>query len=301
MKKLKPPFHVLPVMATLVGLLAGASAYAEGHYVAGVEGIQAASAPPPGDYYLAYLVHYDIDNFRVPGSDAKLPGSNTGSVTALANRFIKITNVKVFGADYGFEAIVPVIRTSLDIHAVGLRDSGTGIGDVYLGPLVLAWHGIRWDSVAAAGIWLDTASTSSPGAPGKGYKSAMLTGGGTYYFDQEKSVTGSVLFRYERHGRKASGVRPGDQLSMEWGIGKNFGQYSLGVVGYSQWQLGNDSGAQVSQGNSQRHAVGLEVNYPAAAAGVFLKGAFYKEFSVRGGSGAEPAGSLFRVTVVKPF
>ena len=51
MKKLKPPFHVLPVMATLVGLLAGASAYAEGHYVAGVEGIQAASAPPPGDYY----------------------------------------------------------------------------------------------------------------------------------------------------------------------------------------------------------------------------------------------------------
>ncbi|WP_143218425.1 transporter, partial [Acidovorax sp. T1m] len=94
---------------------------------------------------------------------------------------------------------------------------------------------------------------------------------------------------------------PGDQLSMEWGVGKNFGQYSLGVVGYSQWQLGNDSGAQVSQGNSQRHAVGLEVNYPVAAAGVFLKGAFYKEFSVRGGSGAEPAGNLFRVTVVKPF
>jgi len=123
-------------------------------------------------------------------------------------------------------------------------------------------------------VWLDTSSTSSPGVPGKGYKSAMLTRRRTYYFDQERSVTGSVLFRYERHGRKASGVRPGNQLSMEWGIGKNFGQSSLGVVGYSLWQLGNDPGAQVVQGNSQRHAVGLGVNYPVAAAGVFLKGAF---------------------------
>ena len=40
--------------------LACHTAQAGGHYVPGVEGIQAASVPPPGDYYLGYMVHYNI-------------------------------------------------------------------------------------------------------------------------------------------------------------------------------------------------------------------------------------------------
>lgn len=87
-------------------------------------------------------------------------------------------------------------------------------------------------------VWLDTSSTSSPRVPGKGYKSAMLTRGRTYYFDQERSVTGSVLFRYERHGRKASGVRPGNQLSMEWGIGKNLRAVFAGRGGLQPMAIG---------------------------------------------------------------
>jgi hypothetical protein len=49
------------------------------------------------------------------------------------------------------EAIVPVMRTSLTINAAGISDSRSGVGDVYLGPLVLGWHGPQWDAVAAAG------------------------------------------------------------------------------------------------------------------------------------------------------
>ena len=285
-------------LALAAALLAGA-AHAEGHYVTGVEGLQGSSVPPAGNYYLGYLVNYDINSFRAP-NDTKLKGD--GKVTALVNRFVKITDTKVLGADYGFETIIPVIRTSLDIKAAALNDSDTGVGDVYVGPLVLGWHGPQWDAVAAAGLWLDTASHNTPVAAGKGYKSTMLTGGVTYYFDPAKSVSGSALFRFERHGKNDAGIRPGNQLSLEWGVGKNLGAYQLGVVGYSQWQLSEDSGPGANNLKSSKHALGAEVVYPVPGAGMFLKGAFYKEYSVEGGGGAPSAkGNMLRVTLVKAF
>lgn len=281
--------------------LAPVAALAEGHYVPGVEGIQAASVPPPGLYYLGYLVNYDIGSFRAPGSSSNLPGHNTGTVTALANRVVWISNTKLLGADYGMEAIVPVMRTSLTINAAGISDSRSGVGDVYVGPLVLGWHGQQWDAVAAAGIWLDNASTSHPASPGKGFKSTMLTGGATYYFDAAKTVTGSALMRFERNGRNDAGFRPGNQVTMEWGLGKNFGTVQAGLVGYSQWQVSDDSGAGASTHRSSRHAVGAEVVYPIPSAGVFLKAAAYKEVRAEAGTGAYPKGSLVRFTIVKAF
>ena len=292
-------FNTKTAALALVAALAGGAAQAEGHYVTGVEGLQGSSVPPAGNYYLGYLVHYDINGFQAPDSKGGIGGS--GQVTALANRLVKITDSKILGADYGFETIIPVLRTSVKVGPLDASDSG--VGDVYLGPLVLGWHGAQWDAVAAAGLWLDTASSTlgDPTSPGKGYQSTMLTGGLTYYFDQQKSISGSALFRYEYNGKKDNGVRPGDQLSLEWGLGKNYGAYSLGVVGYSQWQLSDDKGAAATPGKAERHALGAELVYPVPGAGLFLKGAAYQEFSVHGGSGPEPKGRLLRLSLVKPF
>lgn len=289
----------IPTALALAAALLVGAAHAEGHYVTGVEGLQGSSVPPAGNYYLGYLVNYDINSFRTP-NDANLNGE--GTVTALVNRFVKITDTKVLGADYGFETIIPVMRKSLNVG--GFDGSDTGVGDVYVGPLVLGWHGAQWDAVAAAGMWLDTASNSStdPSLPGNGYKSTMLTGGVTYYFDPAKSISGSALFRFERHGKKDNGVRPGNQLSLEWGVGKNLGAYQLGVVGYSQWQLSEDSGPGANNQKSSKHALGAEVVYPVPGAGMFLKGAVYKEYNVEGGGGSPIAkGNMYRATLVKAF
>ncbi|OZI77099.1 SphA family protein [Bordetella genomosp. 12] len=292
------------ITATLMALssaLAISNAQADGHYVPGVEGIQAASAPPPGMYYVGYLLNYDIEDFRAPGSSSNLPGHNTGTVTALANRFVWMTNQKFLGADYGMEAIVPVIRTSLTVNAAGISDSRSGVGDIYLGPLLLGWHGTQWDAVAAAGMWLDNGSTSHPASPGKGYKSTMLTAGMTYYFDTAKTYTASALMRYELNRSNSDGYRAGDQMTLEWGLGKSFGAVSAGLVGYSQWQMRDDRGSGATSDKASRHAIGAELVYPIASAGLVLKGAFYKEVSATAGSGALPKGSLARLTLVKAF
>ena len=292
-------FAAAAVLA-LLGGVAPLAAQAEGHYVPGVEGTQAASVPPPGFYYLGYLVHYDIDSFRAPGSSTNLPGTNSGKVTALANRFVWMTGHKVLGADYGVEAIVPVLRTSLDIGAAGLSDRQTGMGDIYVGPLVLGWHGAQWDAVAAAGMWLDNASTSHPASAGKGFKSTMLTGGLTYYFDSAKSISGSALMRFERHGKTDAGFRHGNQATIEWGLAKAFGPVQAGIVGYSQWQTNNDTGPGASANKSSRHALGAELVYPLAP-GTALKGAVYKELRAEAGTGPQPKGTLLRLTLVKAF
>ena len=283
--------------AAALALLVAAGAQAEGHYVPGVEGMQGPSVPPPGVYYLGYLVSYDISSLRAPGSSDAIPGRNKGSVTALANRLVWVTNHKFLGADYGIETIIPVMRTSLDF--ANSKDSG--VGDVYVGPLVLGWHGPQWDALAAAGMWLDTASTREPASPGKGFKSTMLTGGLTYYFDGAKTITGSALARYEFNSRKDNGIRPGQQLTVEWGLGKSFGTFSAGLVGYSQWQTTNDNGVGASDDKSSVHAVGAEVVYPIPSAGVFLKAAAYKEVSAKGGTNPQPKGSLVRFSLVKAF
>lgn len=286
--------------AALCAALGCATAQAGGHYVPGVEGLQAASAPPPGNYYLGYLVNYSIGSLRAPGTDSDIPGHNTGTVTALANRLVKITSHKVLGADYGFETIIPVMRTSLTFNAAGISDSRSGVGDVYVGPLVLGWHGERWDAVAAAGMWLDVGDDDHPASPGQGYKSTMLTAGATYYLDAAKTISASALSRFERNGKK-DGFRPGNQLSLEWGIGKSFGTWQAGIVGYDQWQLTEDSGTGASQDKYSRHAVGAEAVYPVPGAGLFLKGAVYKEYRAEAGTAPQSKGSLVRVSLVKAF
>lgn len=280
---------------------AASVAQAGGHYVPGVEGIQAASVPPPGNYYLGYLVDYNINELRAPGSSNTIPGYNKGTVTALANRFVRITSTKLLGADYGYELIVPVIRKSLTFNAAGISDTGSGVGDVFLSPLVLGWHGSNWDAVAAAGLWLDNASSDKPGSPGNGYKSTMLTAGGTYYFDATKSWSGSALLRFETNSTMSNDFKPGNQVTMEWGIGKALGAVQVGLVGYDQWQTSNDSGPGATSDHAERHAVGAEVVYPLMDKGVILKAAYYDEYSAKGGSNPQAKGSTLRFTFVKAF
>ncbi len=290
------------VSAALLIAFGGLSAaHAAGHYVAGVEGIQAASVPPPGTYYLGYAVNYSIDSLRTPGSSNDLPGNNTGTVSALANRLVWISQTKVLGADFGMETIVPVLRKSLTFNAAGISESKSGVGDVYLGPLVLGWHGPRWDAVAAAGVWLNSGSDSTPASAGNGYKSTMLTGGATYYFDEAKSLSGSALMRYEINTTNRTGFKPGQQVSLEWGFGKAMGPVQVGLVGYDQWQVSDDSGTGASSNRSARHAIGGEVVYPLMSSGVILKAALYKEYSATAGTAPEPKGTLLRFTLVKAF
>lgn len=270
-----------------------------GHYAAGIEGLKAASAPPAGTYYRGYLVHYDIDSVQGPGGD-KLPGDNTGTVTALANRFIWITDKKFLGADYGMEAIVVGQRNSFDFRGLGFDETEAGVGDVFLGPVILAWHGQQWDSVFAAGYWFDTGDYSSinPVSIGKGFGSTMLTLGGAWHVNEARTWSLSALSRYEiKTEQDETDVTPGDSWLVEWGISHQLAEgLDVALVGYDGWQLESDRGGN---GNAkvEQHAVGAEVAAVVPAIGAMLTGAVYTEYSNEN----RPEGELFRMSLTKRF
>ncbi|WP_100639050.1 SphA family protein [Marinobacter salexigens] len=288
---------------TLAGLLAAAplsspALAANGHYVPGVEGIGGSAVPPPGVYYRGYLVHYDIDNLR-DGQGNKAPGKNTGEVTALANRFIWITDKTFLGANYGMEAIIPLQDTSLNFRGLGVKDSDSGLGDIFIGPVVLGWHGQQWDAVFAAGHWFDTASfdATEPASIGKGYGTTMLTLGGSWHFDPDKRWSFSALSRYEiKTEQDDTDVTPGDSYLIEWALSHRLSNgLDVGLVGYEAWQLERNKGGSADK--AEKHALGAEAGYFWPNYGLGLNAAFYQEYNNEAG----PEGALLRVHLTKVF
>ncbi|WP_445004461.1 SphA family protein [Halomonas mongoliensis] len=280
--------------------VASQASAANGHYVPGVEGLDGPVVPPPGVYYRGYLAHYTIDSLRDGSGDAA-PGRNRGEVTALVNRLVWITDRQFLGADYGVEAILPVVDASLRFGGVGLNDSDSGLGDLFLSPLVLGWHGEGWDAVFAAGHWFGTGDFSAdrPASPGKGFDSTMLTLGAAWHFDEARRWTFSALSRYEVHGSQSeTGATPGDSLVVEWGLGHRLDSgLTLGLVGYDAWQLERDSGVAVSGDKAEQHAVGVEAGAFWPTLGLGLNAAYYHEYDNR----AAPQGDLLRVTLTTAF
>lgn len=285
-------------------LLATPALAVNGHYVPGIEGLSAAAAPPEGLYYRGYLMHYDIDSFRDASGNAA-PGRNSGSVNAWAHRFIWMTGQQFLGADYGMEAIVPMLDIELDLDvAGGQRFEDDGLGDVFVGPVILGWHGEQWDATFAAGHWFDTADfeAENPASVGKGYGTTMLTLGGMWHLDAERRWNVSALSRYEiKTEQDATGITPGDSWLLEWGLGHRLENgLELGLVGYDAWQLEADDGAATGA-KAERHAIGVEAGYLWPAVGVQLKGAAYHEYDAEAGGlkGLESEGDAIRLQLTK--
>lgn len=247
----------------------GASMAASGHYSNGGEGIRAASVPPPGGsgfYWKMYNMFYTADNMRGNGR-GKAPGNFDVSVYALANRFIYSSNIEVLGGNLLFDIIVPLVYTDISYKGLGpasFGDNQWGLGDIFIEPLFIGWHGERWDATAAFGAYLPTGDfdDSKPASPGMGFTTFMFTLGGTVYFDEQKTWSASLLSRYQIHTEQdETNITPGNHFSFEWGVGKNIHGFDIGLAGYSLWQVTKDSGSGSSDNTEQAHAVGPEIGY----------------------------------------
>ena len=266
------------------------------------EAMDDATTPPPGLYYLGYLFNYRSSDLHLPGSNARLPGDVEIKNTSVINRLMWITDHKLLGADYGMEIMVPMTRSSLQSTTYGVDFSESGGADIYLSPLILGWHTPRWDVSAGAGVWLDNGRVGNTLlGPGTGYKRHVISGGATYYLDEARAWSASALLNYQHNDRSSYGWRFGDQVSMDWGLGRRWGLLQAGVVGYSRWQVRRDQGLGTADSYAQNHAVGLQASYIFWPAKMMLRAAYYKEFDTRAGSLPATKGDLLRLTLIKAF
>lgn len=205
------------------------------------------------------------------------------------------------------ETIIPTfdLRFDLDV-AGGDRFHDKGVGDLFAGPMILGWHGERWDATFAAGHWFDTASfdAGNPASVGKGYGTTMLILGSAWHLDVDRTWYLSALSRYEIKDRQdETGIIPGDSWLLEWGIGHRLeGGLELGLVGYDAWQFEADRGGAITN-KAERHAAGAEASYFWPAASIILKGNYCHEYDTRAGGlkglESEGEGEAFRLQLTK--
>ncbi len=263
-----------------------------GHYPIGSEGLKAATLPPPGLYLRTYNEYYRAQSYR------DRSGNNNGwgldvDVFATVPRLIWMTDQTIFGATYGMDVAVPLVYTDFEFNSIptpggeiSVKDNDFCFGDILVEPIDLAWHGANYDIGLAYGLWMPTGKydKNHPASPGKDFWTNMFTFGGTLYFDAEKTWHASVLNRYEIHSEcDDTDVRPGQNWVVEWGVGKTINKvWDVGVVGYAQWQLTDDSGSDVTWDKNLHDriaAIGPEVSLFVPEIKTFISGRVNFEFS----------------------
>src|SRR5271157_3278229 len=105
---MKKPIYILVVVTCLLAPTVWAKEGGD-QYSNGAENWFAGATPPAGFYYINYSGYYSGELKDGSGRNAVLNGT-TPSVHAAfdALRFIEMTKLKIFGADYGVHVIVPV-------------------------------------------------------------------------------------------------------------------------------------------------------------------------------------------------
>lgn len=276
-------------LAITAMLASPAAAQLNGENVLGDMGVKSGSQPEPGLYVSSIYYRYFTDTLKDPiGDRIQIDPTGQASQTIQAGMPLVyyVSKKKLFGANIGGLAVVPIAKGALEAPGFGLSEEvSTGLSDIYVMPAQLGWHGQRFDAVAGVGLFLPTGRYTA-GADdnlGKGMWSYEVSGGGTVFVDKGRSLSLSTTAYWETHSKKSgqsqvgpltvSDVKVGQLLTLEGGIGKSFlhGAASVGVAYYAQWKLTSDDlGAPVRDGalpGLPKHrvfGVGPDVTIPIA-------------------------------------
>jgi len=302
------PHIVVVLAAAVLGLTHSAAATSNEHYPLGAEGIKAATLPPPGFYLRNYAFYYTFNTVRDASGD-KLPIAADVDLFIDAPRFIYITDKKILGGYYGFDALFTYFHMDQKVQPPGaparMKFREADFGDIFVEPITLSWHEKQWDASVGGAFFAPTGNYEGlENVPlNRAFWTGMLILGGTYYFDEQKTISASILCRYEIHSEhKYTDITPGNDFHFEWGIGKTIKGFDVGVVGYAHWQVTDDDGPGATDDKDQVFAVGPEVGgmikqLPLLKRPLMFSARFLWEFEARD----RPEGFKTVVTLTLPF
>ena len=223
-----------------------------GHNLPGDFGLFSGSQAPPGRYVGAFFPYYRSDTIRLEGDRNLLgqPGDDL-YIWAIAPFVSVVTDISVFGGNYGFMVSPNFANTDLEIPRFDVDQTQFGFGDLYVVPFQLGWHLGRTDVTTSYGFFAPT-GRYSPGADdniGLGMWSHEFSVGVTQYLDADGTWHVATSAFYELHTTKRdSDVRIGDWLILEGGVGRAFARgVSLGAAYYAIWQTTDASGTGVPE------------------------------------------------------
>jgi hypothetical protein len=278
-------FPLLPLLlAAILAAAVPASAQLNTQHIKGTVGLKGASQPPPHVYAIAPLLYfYSTDTVKDEEGD-RLPIDASISSAAGAAGVSVVTTKKLFGANYGYQLLFPVVINNRLQGTEIDSNPGAGMSDSAVVPISLGWHGTRTDSMASYTVYMPTGRYAAGASDNAGFGmwGHELAGGATVYLNAKKSyhvaTVASLTFQSKK---EQSETKVGTALNLEGGIGGDFrhGKLTAGLVYYASMKVTEDEIDGFPQalvlGKNKVFALGPEVSFPLER-----KGTIYGFFKV---------------------
>jgi len=242
-KKTMHKAHTLLLLAAPALFAATAAVAKEGpdQYPNGSENFMTGALPPPGNYFINYLGHYEGDYRDNQGK--KVPGLSVNA-TFDALRFIHVTPHKILGGDWGMQVIVPVAYQKLHTPIPGIGTGSTfGLGDIVIDPLIIGWHfppdwhlTIGLDIYLPTGKYSDSNPTESIGANYYSFEPIVAF---TYLNQGGFEVSAKLMYNIKTKNNDTD-YKSGQDFHMDYLVGQHFGPWAVGLAGYYLTQTTDD-------------------------------------------------------------
>jgi hypothetical protein len=262
---MKNYLSIILLLAMTFVAVGTAGAQERGQYLPGFRGLNSADQPPPGVTYANFFFWYPSDKFKDNNGNTA-PIDFDLDIVADMSLLAYTPKKKFLGATYTASVALPIINTAVTIPRLGADlSSSISFGDIYVEPLSLMWQKKKGKFRAAYGFY----APSGADRVTSDFWGHQFSFGGSYNPGKTGLWQINASSVWEAHQKKRNtDVKVGNNVTFEYGVGKTFVRnkgaqlLQFGVVGYSQFQLTNDSGTGVlalNRGNKDRvHAIGPE-------------------------------------------
>ncbi len=262
--------NIVLLAVVTVAITGSATAQERGQYLPGFRGLNTAEQPGAGFTYANYFIWYPTSTFK-DRNGKTAPVTFSMNLYADLNLLAFTPKKKILGATYSASVAIPIQNIPVSIPRVGVNLGGTGIGDIYVEPLSLGWALKKGKIRAAYGFMAPTGryATGATNNTTTDYWGHQFTLGGTYNPGKTGLWQINASSVWEAHHKKRhEDVKVGNNVTFEYGVGKTFVKnkgaqlIQVGLVGYSEFQLTQDSGTAVTATNlgakDSVHAIGPE-------------------------------------------
>jgi hypothetical protein len=291
---------MLPLRVAIIGLIAALCAFASpvqgqvrGVYPLGMSATNSGVTPESGLTYANALLYYERD--RMTGPDGETVESGRNSVLLDMNTIIWVSDkIAALGdAKFSAAATLPLARNSLTSDEIGQISGATGLGDVFIQPLILGWRLPRADIRLIYGFLAPTGRFDADANDnvGSGYWTNTVSSGQTLYLTEDRATAISAFEMYEIHStQEGTGIRPGDTLNLDYSVTRLFPlqnglRLQLGLAGYEQWQTSSKTGPQITPTQAvaryRVNALGVASNVVIPEPNLSFGCKFFKEFSTK--------------------
>lgn len=258
----------------------------------GVMDFGAGQLPPPSEFGTVglRLAHYRANELRDNAGD-KSPVDARVNVDSAGLAFIKMTDLTLGSAKFGWGAVLPWLSGSIDLNIptpggpLLLSGSNHAQGDLQLIPAILSW-------TPSPGLYTNVQLQLQ--LPTGAYDATRLFNAGTnhwtvspvvaftYILPSGLEITSNIQLNF--NGRnKDTDYTSGVEYQHEFAVGQHVGSWTFGAGGYVYQQLTDDKGPGVVDGNRSRvMALGPAVSFFELGSGLPLVWLHaYKEFNAR--------------------